>query len=172
MIGKALLAVVLVAGTAVPAFADGFRFEIFTGRGKAVYETGDRHHQPYRHRTVEPCNCGYWKTIEKKVWVPGYYEKVWVPPRTETIRHGKHRGHKGRYGHPGKHGRGHQEVCVVREGYYRNVWHEGYYKTERERVWMRDDNCHHRRDRDRDRHRDRYRDRDDDHRDRDYGRHR
>lgn len=62
---------------------------------------------------------GHYELRERQVYVPGYFETVWVDPvfadqryRFRTIR-----------------------VCVS-AGYYKKVWHAPYYRTECYRVWV------------------------------------
>jgi len=73
---------------------------------------------PHRGRTwVEPHNT-YQHT---KVWVPGYWEKVWVEPVYET-----------RTVH--RRGRTFEERVLVSEGYWKQVWTDGYFRMERQVV--------------------------------------
>jgi len=62
--------------------------------------------------------------------VPGYQEKVWVPPRYEVVfvpaYHDPH----------GNWIEGHHERRLVAEGYYRDEWRPGYYRIERRKVWV------------------------------------
>lgn len=157
-----ILIALVAALTAAPAFADrddrddrkharhdkdSFHVVLHAGSGYGGVTLGHGHGRwyPYppgrshRDRYRDDCRCGHWETIEKRVWVPGYHERVWVPPVTRTIHHPGYRDRCGRY-IPGR-----TEVRVIREGYYRNEWHEGYYKTERERVWVPEPRCRHKR---------------------------
>lgn len=56
------------------------------------------------------------RTVQK--WVPGHYERVWVPERCRTQH--KHRGH----------------VTRCRGGYYDQVFRPGQYVTAQEWVWV------------------------------------
>ena len=62
---------------------------------------------------------GRYEWRERKVWCPGSFETVRVEPRYEFRV-------VGCIG---------VKVCV-RPGYFRKVWHEGFWKCERYQVWV------------------------------------
>ncbi len=74
------------------------------------------YHVSYRPRRYWV--AGHYESVTRKVWVDGFYEKVWVPPITRRVWV---RGRRGRRG------RGHWEQEIVECGHYRKVWREGYY---------------------------------------------
>ena len=77
-----------------------------------------RHHRHY-HGPSCHFKAAHYVTQYLKVWVPGHYEKQYVPPRYEYRQY---------------HGRT-QKVCIA-NGYYTNVYIEGYYNSEPYRVWL------------------------------------
>ena len=76
------------------------------------------------HRPHRIWIAGHYETVTKKVWVPGYHEKVCVPPVTRRV------WVSGRYG------RGHWEEEIIRPGRYKRVWREGYYEYRDVEVWV------------------------------------
>ena len=66
---------------------------------------------------------GHYVYRERQVWVPGYWERVWIEPRYETRR--VLRGN-----------RWVEERVLVEDGHYAQVWRDGYYRAETEQVWV------------------------------------
>lgn len=65
--------------------------------------------------------AGHWEVREVKVWVPGHYEKVWVPPLfKDVVINGK------------------LVRIKIRNGYWKVVWVKGHYRIEYVRVWVED----------------------------------
>ncbi len=147
---KIALIAVLTMVLSAPVFADGFYLSIGgpqyeqrhdwqrhdRGHDKRYDRDDWRHGKPgpviqigWRNDRCEP--AGRWETVTRQEWVPGYYEKVWVPEKREVIQHRGYVDHCGRY-HPGW-----TEVRVICPAHYENRWHEGYYRTWTERVWVR-----------------------------------
>lgn len=131
------LTVALVSVLSASAAADTF-FSFSIGSGGRHCRPGHaivRYHHPrvvVRHPVVRVVHrpAGRWEWRETRVWVPGYYEKNWLPPRYEVVFVS---------GHFDAHGvwiNSHQERRLVAEGHYRNEWHPGYYRVEHRKVWV------------------------------------
>ena len=91
--------------------------------GVPVYERRPsvRIYRTRQHREWVP---GHYETEIEKAWIPGFYEKVWVPPVTRRVWVRR------------RHGRGHWEEEIVRRGRYRKVWRDGYYEYRNVEVWI------------------------------------
>ena len=80
-----------------------------TGSSFRVFSNCDvAHRRPHSHT----------RWVTRKVWVPGRYERVYVPPVYRTVRSSCCRPVK----------------VMVRPGSHRNVYRAGYFKQVRERV--------------------------------------
>jgi hypothetical protein len=66
---------------------------------------------------------GRYVEVVRKVWVPGRFEEVWVPPVRERVWVATEFG-------------GRWMERVVRPGERRREWHPGYYEHMRERQWV------------------------------------
>jgi hypothetical protein len=73
---------------------------------------------------------GEWRTVVRRVWVPGRYERVTIPAQTETVFV---RGH---FDACGNYISGHTEVRVITPERTEVRWHAGHYRTTTERVWV------------------------------------
>jgi hypothetical protein len=121
-------------GLAVGVGYHGYSGNVGYGVGYA------RHYPPYRHRRVvvhHPTrvrvkyrSTGHWQVHEKKIWVAGFYEKTWVPPKYREVFV------PGHYDPYGNWIEGHHERRLISEGYYRQEWRPGHYKIERTKVWV------------------------------------
>lgn len=139
---KTLLALVLVPVLSTFAFADSsFSFSIgfhpsyrhhrYSHRGHAVvryYRPPVVVHQPRVVVVQRP--VGHWEWRDVQVWVPGHSGRVWVPPRYETVFVAGHMTVQGTWIE------GHHETRLAAQGYYRDEWRPGYYRTERRQVWV------------------------------------
>lgn len=143
MIRKAICTLLLLGVASLPAFADDWKKDSRKGKDYKRYEHRDRydyrHRDSHSHIRISPGvginfhfgPSGRWEYVTRKEWVPGYYERVWVPEKREEIHH---RAYTDRYG---RYHRAWTEVRIVRPAGYEKVWREGYYKTYTERVWVR-----------------------------------
>jgi len=66
---------------------------------------------------------GHYTYQYTNVWVPGSWQKEWVPPQyeTRTLRRGR------RYI---------EERVLVADGYWKKTWQRGYPRRERQQVWV------------------------------------
>jgi hypothetical protein len=63
---------------------------------------------------------GYWRTVTRRVWVGGFYDRVWVEPIYEW----RFRRCGTRFRH------------CVRQGFYDRRWVPGHWAHRTERVWV------------------------------------
>lgn len=63
---------------------------------------------------------GYWRNVRTRVWVDGYYDRVWVDP----IYQWRYRACGTRYRH------------CVRQGCWNRRWVGGHWTYRTERVWV------------------------------------
>ena len=65
--------------------------------------------------------AGHWEVREVRIWVPGHYEKVWVPPVYKDVVINN------------------RVVRIkIRNGYWRVVWVPGHWKSVKVTVWVED----------------------------------
>lgn len=114
---KAILAPLALALFAAEARAD-HRDGFFLNLGSCGVSIGYRN-GGFAGFFVSRRPVGHYEWRERKVWCPGTLETVWVEPRTEWRLVGC------RW----------VRVCV-RPGHFKKVFHEGYWKCERTRVWV------------------------------------
>ena len=75
-----LLTVAITLGLAVTASAD----KKYHGHGHHGHSShGHSSHSYHGHSSYGHSSYGY---VTKKVWVPGYTTRVWVPPRYDYVR--------------------------------------------------------------------------------------
>ena len=93
-------------------------------RWKARAQVHDRSHVRHVRNRHLSCGCltvwtaGHYDFVNKRVWTPGFYERVWVPA---------HYGTEIRFG---------RRISIqIGGGHYDNVYRPGYYQTVRERIW-------------------------------------
>jgi len=77
-----------------------------------------RVHTP-RHVWVE----GRYVEVVRRIWVPGHFDKTWVPPAYIPPRRESAFG-------------GRWQQRLVRPGYYMDVWQPGHFEYRRESQWI------------------------------------
>ena len=131
---KTILGTVLLVVLSTQAWAGDWNVRVSFGSPFPVVRHRVHHRPlhriPPRPRVIVQKPRGHWVWRETRVWVPGYYENVWVPPEYRDVWISACANSHGHFI------RGHWERRLVRPGYHKKVWHEGYYRTERNRVWV------------------------------------
>ena len=84
-------------------------------RGPSLVRSAHSYRRSYRRTWVDGC----WTVVDRRVWVPGCHEKVWVDPVYEVV-----------YDECGNRVR-----TLVREGYWSQVFRPGHYVVKQEKVW-------------------------------------
>lgn len=73
----------------------------------------------YRYGYGRVWIAGRYEVVHRKVWVPGYSERIWIEPIYEETCDAY----------------GNASSILVRAGHYKTIRHPGRYEVRREKVW-------------------------------------
>ena len=126
MLKTALLAMTACLGLALPAESQ-VHVHGKLGRNVTVSASiGHNHNHYYRGHRVAPrrgvvrTGGGYFRTVRHRVWVPGYYEKVYHPAEYGWV-----------YDRCGR-----RRWAVVQAAHYDDVWRPGRWEYRSQRRWV------------------------------------
>ena len=119
-----LLVGAFLAATSYPAHAGSFRVQIGSGHSGITVHSNSSTYNVAHVRGGHNCQ-GYYRVVENRYWVAGYYNAYWVNTSRWIVT--------------GTNSVGQPYYEWIEDGYWQRAWVPGYWNTSYNRVWV--SNC-------------------------------